>query len=112
VINPSTIYAAACFRTWPSGSSARRRSTTISATLRPLPGFLAARPRQPRSNIAFAVALIAALKDHVPASLRAFLLALAVADDLLAIAVIALFYTAELVWMNLFLAGMGAVIWP
>jgi Na+:H+ antiporter, NhaA family len=60
------------------------------------------------TDIAFAVALIAALKNHVPASLRIFLLALAVADDLLAIVVIALFYTSELAWMNLFLAAMGA----
>jgi Na+:H+ antiporter, NhaA family len=60
------------------------------------------------TDIAFAVALIAALKNHVPASLRIFLLALAVADDLLAIVVIALFYTAKLAWMNLFLAAMGA----
>lgn len=61
------------------------------------------------TDIAFAVALITVLKPYVPASLRAFLLALAVADDLLAILVIALFYTADVVWMNLFLAGIAAL---
>lgn len=62
------------------------------------------------TDIAFAVALIAALSRYAPRSLRVFLLALAVADDLMAIAVIALFFTAELHWMNLFLAGMAAAI--
>lgn len=62
------------------------------------------------TDIAFAVALITALRAYVPPSLRIFLLALAVVDDLLAIAVIALFYTAELVWLNLFLAGVGACV--
>lgn len=62
------------------------------------------------TDIAFAVALAGLLKKHVPPSLRVFLLALAVADDLLAIAVIALFYTAKLVWMNLFLALATTVL--
>lgn len=61
------------------------------------------------TDIAFAVALVTVMKDHVPGSLRVFLLALAVADDLLAILVIAIFYTTDVVWMNLFLAG-GAVL--
>ncbi len=62
------------------------------------------------TDIAFAVALITALRNYVPTSLRVFLLALAVVDDLVAILVIALFYTSELVWMNLFLAGMGVAL--
>lgn len=62
------------------------------------------------TDIAFAIALVTALKKHVPASLRVFLLALAVADDLLAILVIAMFYTTNLVWINLFLAGVGVLV--
>ena len=62
------------------------------------------------TDIAFAVALVTALRSRVTASLRVFLLALAVVDDLLAILVIAIFYTTELVWMNLFLAFMAALL--
>jgi NhaA family Na+:H+ antiporter len=58
------------------------------------------------TDIAFAVALLTVLRRWVPASLRAFLLVVAVTDDLLAIGVIAVFYTTELLWLNLLLAGV------
>jgi Na+:H+ antiporter, NhaA family len=48
------------------------------------------------TDIAFAVAILAVISTHLPAGLRTFLLTLAVVDDLLAIAVIALFYTDDL----------------
>jgi NhaA family Na+:H+ antiporter len=48
------------------------------------------------TDIAFALAVLAVISTHLPAGLRTFLLTLAVVDDLLAIVVIAVFYTDEL----------------
>src|SRR6478736_9260729 len=48
------------------------------------------------TDIAFALAVLAVISTHLPSSLRTFLLTLAVVDDLLAIIVIALFYTDHL----------------
>lgn len=47
------------------------------------------------TDIAFAVAVLAVISTHLPSALRTFLLTLAVVDDLLAITVIAVFYTDE-----------------
>ncbi|RJL35894.1 Na+/H+ antiporter NhaA [Bailinhaonella thermotolerans] len=48
------------------------------------------------TDIAFALAVLAVIGRHLPAALRTFLLTLAVVDDLLAIVVIAVFYTERL----------------
>jgi Na+:H+ antiporter, NhaA family len=47
------------------------------------------------TDIAFAVAILAVISTHLPTGLRTFLLTLAVVDDLLAITIIAVFYTEE-----------------
>lgn len=48
------------------------------------------------TDIAFALAVLAVISTHLPSALRTFLLTLAVVDDLLAIVVIAIFYTGSL----------------
>ncbi|MGO2684557.1 MAG: Na+/H+ antiporter NhaA [Microbacterium sp.] len=56
------------------------------------------------TDIAFAVAVLAVIGSHLPSALRIFLLTLAVVDDLIAIGIIALFYTETVEVVPLLLA--------
>lgn len=76
MVVPAAVFVAF---TWNAGEGAMRGWAIPTAT-----------------DIAFAVAVLAVISTHLPSALRTFLLTLAVVDDLLAITVIAVFYTDDI----------------
>ncbi|MER5780615.1 Na+/H+ antiporter NhaA [Streptomyces mobaraensis] len=62
------------------------------------------------TDIAFALAVLAVIGTALPSALRAFLLTLAVVDDLFAILIIAVFFTSQLNFVALGFAVLGLAV--